>query len=152
MASTASGDPPLEKDPMVVEEEESNAAPKRTEPEIKEQKDVAEIAAEVIAASRSAYYAAEKNDMMKSEATLQAENDQAVLMHKKKNESKEEDPKAVQASKRKFEMPKRPEQGDHEGWAAIDMMVRNKHGNLAQQTEALEKTIPKERRLRWMAQ
>eukprot|EP00973_Karenia_brevis_P094239 12421458-Karenia_brevis.AAC.1 len=48
-------------------------------------------------------------------------------------------------------MPKRPDLGDQDAWAATDMMIRNKHGNLAQQTEALEKTIPKERRLRWMA-
>eukprot|EP00973_Karenia_brevis_P053715 7462912-Karenia_brevis.AAC.1 len=47
--------------------------------------------------------------MMKSEATLQAENDQAVLTHMKKKDPKDEVPKVVQASKRKSEMPKRPD-------------------------------------------
>eukprot|EP00973_Karenia_brevis_P068673 9548516-Karenia_brevis.AAC.1 len=86
---------------------------------------------------------------MKKETTLQAENDQAVLTHKKNaTKEKEDETKDVQ---RKFQMPERPALGNQEAWASIDMMIRNKYGSLAQQAEALEQTIPKERRLKWMA-
>eukprot|EP00973_Karenia_brevis_P069867 9714240-Karenia_brevis.AAC.1 len=73
-------------------------------------KDIAEIAAEVIAESRSAYYAAERAQLLTAESKLQAENDQAVLGHKKhdpKNAGAEsQEPKIIQ---RVFEMPKRPD-------------------------------------------
>eukprot|EP00973_Karenia_brevis_P049183 6822388-Karenia_brevis.AAC.1 len=57
----------------------------------------------------------------------------------------------MKAEERKFEMPTKPEEGDHKVWAAIDMLILNKFRNMKDQAEALEHTIPQKLRLEWMA-
>eukprot|EP00973_Karenia_brevis_P048327 6708140-Karenia_brevis.AAC.1 len=88
-------------------EDDSGATNKRIEPEAKTEKEIAQIVAETITAGRSAFYEVEKNEYMKKEAKLQAENDQAVLGHKEKTKpAKEEESKnQLKEVKRKFEMP-----------------------------------------------
>eukprot|EP00973_Karenia_brevis_P079749 11066168-Karenia_brevis.AAC.1 len=73
MASASSdGTPPeLATAPMC---EDSGASEKRNEPDSKDEKDLAQAVAETITACWSAYYEAEKNEIMKKEATFQAEN------------------------------------------------------------------------------